>query len=76
MTTRSSNLGLNLTAADIVIFIEHDWNPFMDLQAMDRVHRLGQTKPVTIYRLLAESSIEARIISLQDIKQVIVNEVS
>ena len=51
MTTRSCGLGLNLTAADTVIFLEHDWNPFADLQAMDRVHRLGQTQPVTVYRL-------------------------
>lgn len=52
MTTRSCGLGLNLTAADTVIFLEHDWNPFADLQAMDRVHRIGQTQPVTVYRLL------------------------
>lgn len=55
MTTRSCGLGLNLTAADTVIFLEHDWNPFADLQAMDRVHRIGQTQPVTIYRLLGTS---------------------
>lgn len=41
LTTRSCGLGLHLTAADSVIFVEHDWNPFVDLQAMDRVHRLG-----------------------------------
>ena len=54
LTTRSCGLGLNLTAADTVIFLEHDWNPFADLQAMDRVHRIGQTQPVTVYRLLGE----------------------
>lgn len=43
LTTRSCGLGLNLTAADSVIFVEHDWNPFVDLQAMDRVHRLGMS---------------------------------
>lgn len=52
LTTRACGLGLNLTAADTVIFVEHDWNPFIDLQAMDRVHRIGQKNPVTIYRLL------------------------
>lgn len=57
MTTRSCGLGLNLTAADTVIFLEHDWNPFADLQAMDRVHRLGQTQPVTVYRLLGACDI-------------------
>ncbi len=55
LTTRSSGLGLNLSAADTVIFIEHDWNPFVDLQAMDRVHRLGQENPVTVYRLISKS---------------------
>jgi SNF2 family DNA or RNA helicase len=56
MTTRSCGLGLTLTAADTVIFVEHDWNPFADLQAMDRVHRLGQTRPVTVYRLLGTAA--------------------
>lgn len=55
LTTRACGLGLNLTAADTVIFLEHDWNPFADLQAMDRVHRLGQTHPVTVYRLLGKN---------------------
>ena len=44
LTTRVGGLGLNLTGADTVVFLEHDWNPFSDLQAMDRVHRIGQTK--------------------------------
>jgi SNF2 family DNA or RNA helicase len=57
MTTRSCGLGLNLSAANTVIFLEHDWNPFADLQAMDRVHRLGQTQPVTVYRLLGKSAV-------------------
>jgi TATA-binding protein-associated factor len=52
MTKKACGLGLNLTAADTVIFLEHDWNPFVDLQAMDRAHRIGQTAPVTVYRLL------------------------
>lgn len=55
LTTRAGGLGLNLTAADTVIFLEHDWNPFVDLQAMDRVHRIGQQAPVTVYRLFGES---------------------
>jgi SNF2 family DNA or RNA helicase len=54
LTTRACSLGLNLTAADTVIFLEHDWNPFVDLQAMDRVHRIGQSNPVTVFRLLGE----------------------
>ena len=47
LSTRAGGLGINLTAADTVVFYESDWNPTMDLQAMDRAHRLGQTKEVT-----------------------------
>ena len=47
LSTRAGGLGINLTAADTVIFYENDWNPTLDLQAMDRAHRLGQTKDVS-----------------------------
>eukprot|EP00963_Diacronema_lutheri_P007518 scaffold649_cov347-Pavlova_lutheri.AAC.157 len=62
LSTRAGGLGINLTAADTVIFYESDWNPTMDLQAMDRAHRLGQTKEVTVYRLVCQSTIEEKII--------------
>ena len=52
VTTSACGLGLNLSSAEIVIFIEHSWNPFVDLQAMDRVHRLGQKNTVTVFKLL------------------------
>jgi TATA-binding protein-associated factor len=52
LTTSSCGLGLNLSAAEIVIFVEHSWNPFVDLQAMDRVHRLGQVRTVSVFKLL------------------------
>ena len=55
LTTRVGGLGLNLTGADVVVFLEHDWNPFVDLQGMDRAHRIGQTQPVTVYRLISTS---------------------
>ena len=48
LSTRAGGLGINLTAADTVIFYESDWNPTLDLQAMDRAHRLGQTKNVSL----------------------------
>lgn len=48
LSTRAGGLGINLTAADTVIFYESDWNPTLDLQAMDRAHRLGQTKEVSL----------------------------
>lgn len=51
LSTRAGGLGINLTAADTVIFYESDWNPTLDLQAMDRAHRLGQTKDVSFFFL-------------------------
>ncbi|RYH32305.1 DEAD/DEAH box helicase [archaeon] len=75
LTTKACGLGLNLTAADTVIFIEHDWNPFVDSQAMDRVHRLGQINPVTVYRLIADATIEARLLGLQNFKQYVSREI-
>lgn len=62
LSTRAGGLGINLTAADTVIFYDSDWNPTVDQQAMDRAHRLGQTKQVTVYRLVCKGSIEERIL--------------
>ena len=61
LSTRAGGLGINLTAADTVIFYDSDWNPTIDSQAMDRAHRLGQTKQVTVYRMITRSTIEERI---------------
>jgi DNA helicase INO80 len=61
LSTRAGGLGINLTAADTVIFYDSDWNPTVDQQAMDRSHRLGQTKQVTVYRLITAGTIEERI---------------
>ena len=65
LSTRAGGLGLNLMTSDTVILYDSDWNPQMDLQAMDRVHRIGQTKPVLIYRLLCENTIEEKILERQ-----------
>ncbi|CAN1256186.1 Chromatin-remodeling ATPase INO80 [Linum perenne] len=62
LSTRAGGVGINLTAADTVIFYENDWNPTLDLQAMDRAHRLGQTKDVTVYRLICKETIEEKIL--------------
>lgn len=62
LSTRAGGLGINLTAADTVIFYDSDWNPTNDAQAMDRAHRLGQTKPVTVYRLVTANTVEEKII--------------
>ncbi|KAF2474219.1 helicase SWR1 [Lindgomyces ingoldianus] len=61
LSTRAGGLGINLTSADTVIFYDSDWNPTIDSQAMDRAHRLGQTKQVTVYRLITSGTIEERI---------------
>ncbi|XP_078430427.1 chromatin remodeling 1 [Wolffia australiana] len=62
LSTRAGGLGINLTAADTCILYDSDWNPQMDLQAMDRCHRIGQTKPVHVYRLATAHSIEGRML--------------
>ncbi|WJZ86000.1 hypothetical protein VitviT2T_005503 [Vitis vinifera] len=62
LSTRAGGLGINLTAADTCILYDSDWNPQMDLQAMDRCHRIGQTKPVHVYRLATAQSIEGRML--------------
>ncbi|KAJ3413204.1 hypothetical protein HDV05_008338 [Chytridiales sp. JEL 0842] len=62
LSTRAGGLGINLTSADTVIIFDSDWNPQMDLQAQDRVHRIGQTKPVVVYRLVTNGTIEKKIL--------------
>jgi TATA-binding protein-associated factor len=61
LTTHVGGLGLTLTGADTVIFVEHDWNPMKDLQAMDRAHRIGQKKVVNVYRLITKGTLEEKI---------------
>lgn len=75
LTTSVGGLGLNLTSADTVIFLEHDWNPMKDLQAMDRAHRLGQTKTVNVYRLITKGTLEEKIMGLQRFKLHVANTV-
>ncbi|SJL09809.1 related to ISW2-ATPase component of a two subunit chromatin remodeling complex [Armillaria ostoyae] len=62
LTTRAGGLGINLTSADIVVLYDSDWNPQADLQAMDRAHRIGQTKQVYVFRLITEGSVEERML--------------
>ncbi|KAI9308529.1 P-loop containing nucleoside triphosphate hydrolase protein, partial [Cunninghamella echinulata] len=62
LSTRAGGLGINLTGADTVIIFDSDWNPQMDLQAQDRVHRIGQKKPVLVYRFVAANTVEAKIL--------------
>ncbi|KAK0855947.1 chromatin remodeling complex Adenosinetriphosphatase [Friedmanniomyces endolithicus] len=62
LTTRAGGLGINLTSADIVVLFDSDWNPQADLQAMDRAHRIGQTKQVYVYRFVTENAIEEKVL--------------
>ncbi|KAJ3008486.1 TATA-binding protein-associated factor mot1 [Thoreauomyces humboldtii] len=68
LTTHVGGLGLTLTGADTVIFVEHDWNPMKDLQAMDRAHRIGQKRVVNVYRLITKGTLEEKIMGLQKFK--------
>ncbi|OJJ49239.1 hypothetical protein ASPZODRAFT_140162 [Penicilliopsis zonata CBS 506.65] len=62
LTTRAGGLGINLTSADIVVLYDSDWNPQADLQAMDRAHRIGQTKQVVVFRFVTENAIEEKVL--------------
>ena len=62
LTTRAGGLGINLTTADIVILYDSDWNPQADLQAMDRAHRIGQTKQVIVFRFVTEHAVEEKVL--------------
>ena len=62
LSTRAGGLGINLMTADTVILFDADWNPHADLQAMARAHRIGQKKPVTVYRFVSKDSIEEDVL--------------
>ncbi len=69
ISLRAGGTGLNLTAADYVVHLDPWWNPAVEDQASDRAHRIGQTRPVTIYRLVMADSIESRIVELHRAKR-------
>ena len=69
ISLKAGGTGLTLTAADTVILYDPWWNPAVERQAMDRVHRIGQDKPVFIHRLIAEGAVEEAIVKLQERKQ-------
>ena len=64
ISLKAGGTGLNLTAADYVIHLDPWWNPAVEDQASDRAHRMGQLRPVTIYRLVTQQTIEEKIIAL------------
>jgi SNF2 family DNA or RNA helicase len=73
ISLKAGNAGLNLVAASRVIILDPFWNPFIEMQAVDRAHRIGQRKPVQVHRILIEGTVEDRIIALQERKKGLVN---
>nr|XP_018902642.1 PREDICTED: lymphocyte-specific helicase-like [Bemisia tabaci]XP_018902643.1 PREDICTED: lymphocyte-specific helicase-like [Bemisia tabaci]XP_018902644.1 PREDICTED: lymphocyte-specific helicase-like [Bemisia tabaci]XP_018902645.1 PREDICTED: lymphocyte-specific helicase-like [Bemisia tabaci] len=64
ISTRAGGLGINLTAADTVVIFDSDWNPQADLQAQDRCHRIGQTRPVVVYRFVTAGTVDEKIVEV------------
>ncbi|BAO43336.1 DEAD/DEAH box helicase [Thiolapillus brandeum] len=75
ISLKAGGVGLNLTAADTVIFYDPWWNPAAEAQAMDRAHRIGQDKPVFVYKLLTENTVEEKILALQKKKKALAEAV-
>ncbi|MBB1366795.1 DEAD/DEAH box helicase [Pseudoalteromonas sp. SR44-5] len=75
ISLKAGGTGLNLTAADYVLHLDPWWNPAVEQQASDRAHRLGQTRPVTVYRLIAQNTIEEKILQLHEHKQALADKV-
>ena len=69
ISLKAGGYGLNLTAADVVVHFDPWWNPAAEAQATDRAHRIGQTKPVTVFRLLTRSTVEEKVVELQSSKK-------
>jgi non-specific serine/threonine protein kinase len=74
ISLKAGGVGLNLTAADYVIHIDPWWNPAVEMQAADRAHRIGQEKPVFIYKLIARETVEEKILELQARKRELVEQ--
>jgi SNF2 family DNA or RNA helicase len=73
LSLKAGGVGLNLTAADYLIHLDPWWNPAVEQQASDRAHRIGQTRPVTIYGLVLQGSIEEQILSLHGQKRELID---
>jgi len=74
ISLKAGGYGLNLTAADTVVHFDPWWNPAVEAQATDRAHRIGQTKPVTVYKLVTKNTVEEKIINLQSKKRAVINQ--
>jgi len=74
LSLKAGGVGLNLTAADYVIHLDPWWNPAVEMQAADRAHRIGQDKPVFIYKIIARETVEEKILQLQEKKRGLVEQ--
>jgi non-specific serine/threonine protein kinase len=74
ISLKAGNTGLNLTAADYVYIVDPWWNPAVEQQAIDRTHRIGQTKNIFAYRLICRNTIEEKMIQLQERKRALAND--
>ncbi|NWG20007.1 MAG: SNF2 helicase associated domain-containing protein [Chloroflexi bacterium] len=74
ISLKAGGVGLNLTAADYVIHVDPWWNPAVEMQATDRTHRIGQQKPVFVYKLVTRDTVEEKILQLQDRKRELVEQ--
>jgi SNF2 family DNA or RNA helicase len=74
VSLKAGNAGLNLNMASQVIILDPFWNPYIEEQAIDRAHRLGQSRPVKVHRMLIENTVEDRIIELQEKKRALISE--
>ena len=75
VSLKAGGVGLNLTAADYVFLLDPWWNPAVEAQAIDRTHRIGQTKEVFAYRLIAEDTVEEKVLALQQTKRALAEAV-
>ncbi len=75
ISLKAGGVGLNLTAAEYVIHLDPWWNPAVEMQASDRAHRIGQTKPVFIYKIIARDTVEEKILQLQEKKRALVKSI-
>jgi SNF2 family DNA or RNA helicase len=74
VSLKAGNAGLNLNIASQVVIMDPFWNPYIEEQAIDRAHRLGQTRPVLVHRVLIKETVEDRIIALQEKKRALISE--
>ena len=75
ISLKAGGVGLNLTAADYVYILDPWWNPAAEAQAIDRAYRIGQTRPVFAYRMIARDTVEEKVLDMQNLKRAIANAV-